>query len=285
MLDTGEFEAMAEAMKYLIWTASPVGAWVLIHLLAWAGLFGRRTFRASLLVLAHTQLLLFCMPWVSDALLGHLENEALTLQKARPLVAPVDAIVVLGGGMDTAYAGVRDLPDLKDASDRMWVGARLYKQGVAPVVVVSGGSFSKDSKVEVEAIGMARFMMDLGVPAEAVLKEMKSRTTLENAWETQAILNTRVPEGSGLGAASKKTSTRPFRIALVTSAFHMSRAVALFEGAGFKVYPVRADVRVTPEVKPFWQWLPDGEALDGSTTAIKEYLGRLQYELTGYFKG
>lgn len=276
---------MAEAMKYLIWVASPVGVWVLINFLAWTGFFGRRNWRVGLLALAHAQLLLFCMPWISDALLGRLENDALELQKSRPLVAPVDAIVVLGGGMDTAYTGVRDLPDLEDAADRMWVGARLYKQGVAPLVVVSGGSFSKDSKVEVEAVGMARFMMDLGVPSEALLKEMKSRTTLENAWETQAILNARVPEGSGLGAASKKTSTRPFRIALVTSAFHMSRAVALFEGAGFKVYPVRADVRVTPELKPFWQWLPDGEALDGSTTAIKEYLGRLQFGLTRYFKG
>lgn len=275
---------MAEAMKYLIWAASPVGIWVLVHFLAWAGVFGRRAWKKGLLAIAHVQLLLFCMPWVSDALLGNLENEALSLQTARPLQAPVDAIVVLGGGMDTAYSGVRDLPDLKDASDRVWVGARLYKQGVAPVVVVSGGSFSKDSKVELEAIGMARLLMDLGVPSEVVLKEMKSRTTLENAWQTQAILNARVPEGSGFGAASKKSSTRPFRIALVTSAFHMRRAVHFFETAGFKVYPVRADVRVTPEVKPFWQWLPDGEALDASTTAIKEYLGQFQYGVAAYFK-
>lgn len=275
---------IAEAMKYLIWAASPVGVWILINALAWLGLFGRRGFKKTVIVIAHAQLLLFCMPWVSDRLMGKLEEEALVLQKARPLQAPVDAIVVLGGGLDTAYSGVRDLPDLEDSADRVWVGARLYKQGVAPLVVVSGGSFSQDSKVEVEAIGMARFLMDLGVPSDVILKEMKSRTTLENAWQTLEVLDTRAPEGSGLGAASKKTSNRPFRIALVTSAFHMSRAVNLFEGAGFKVYPVRADVRVTPQVKPFWQWLPDGEALDESTTAIKEYLGRLQYGLTAYFK-
>ncbi|MDH4396287.1 MAG: YdcF family protein [Limnobacter sp.] len=281
---TGVFVVVAEAMKYLIWAASPVGVWIFLNALAWMGLFGRRGIKAAVVVIAHAQLLLFCMPWVSDRLIGHLESDALALQSARPLQAPVDAIVVLGGGLETAYSGVRDLPDLKDSADRVWVGARLYKQGVAPLVVVSGGSFSQDSKVEVEAVGMARFLMDLGVPSDAILKEMKSRTTLENAWQTLELLDTRAPEGSGLGAASKKTSNRPFRIALVTSAFHMSRAVTLFEGAGFKVYPVRADVRVTPQTKPFWQWLPDGEALDDSTTAVKEYLGRLQYGLTRYFK-
>jgi uncharacterized SAM-binding protein YcdF (DUF218 family) len=271
-------------MKYLIWAASPLGVWVLVNLLAWLGLFGRRGLKSTVIVIAHAQLLLFCMPWVSDRLMSNLEDEALALQRARPLAGPVDAIVVLGGGLDTAYSGVRDLPDLKDSADRVWVGARLYKEGAAPLVVVSGGSFSRDSKVEVEAIGMARFLMDLGVPSDAILKEMKSRTTLENAWQTLEILDTRAPEGSGLGAASKKTSNRPFRIALVTSAFHMRRALTLFEGAGFKVYPVRADVRVTPQVKPFWQWLPDGEALDNSTTAVKEYLGRLQYGLTAQFR-
>lgn len=275
---------MAEAMKYLIWAASPVGVWVLIHAMAWLGLWGRRRLKHALMALAHAQLLLFCMPWVSDQLLAKLEAEALALQNARPLQAPVDAIVVLGGGLDTAYSGVRDLPDLENAADRVWVGARLFQQGAAPVVVVSGGGFSRDSKVEVEAIGMARFLIDLGVPADSILKETKSRTTLENAWQTHTILNERVPEGSGLGASSKKTSTRPFRIALVTSAFHMSRAVTLFEKAGFIVYPVRADVRVTPQAKPLWQWLPDGEALDDSTTAIKEYLGRFQYGLTSYFR-
>ncbi len=280
----GVFVVVAEAMKYLIWAASPLGVWVLVNLLAWLGLFGRRGLKSTVIVIAHAQLLLFCMPWVSDRLMSNLEDEALALQRARPLAGPVDAIVVLGGGLDTAYSGVRDLPDLKDSADRVWVGARLYKEGAAPLVVVSGGSFSRDSKVEVEAIGMARFLMDLGVPSDAILKEMKSRTTLENAWQTLEILDTRAPEGSGLGAASKKTSNRPFRIALVTSAFHMRRALTLFEGAGFKVYPVRADVRVTPQVKPFWQWLPDGEALDNSTTAVKEYLGRLQYGLTAQFR-
>lgn len=257
---------MPEFLKYAIWMLSPLGLWCMAVGLAWFGLLGRRRLKGVVLGLAHVQLLMFSTPWVADSLLGGLESEALRMQQARSLQAPVDAIVILGGGLDTAYAGVRDLPDLQEAADRVWVGANLYKQGVAARVLVSGGGFSQDRQVELEAIGMSRFLQDLGVPSQAILKEMKSRTTLENAWQTRQVLE-------ALGPSAGKA---PLRVALVTSAFHMPRALPLFEQAGLTVYPVRADIRVTPEHRPVWRRLPGPEALAHSTIAIKEYLGRLQ---------
>ena len=64
------------------------------------------------------------------------------------------------------------------------------------------------------------------------------------------------------------------RILLVTSALHMPRSLALFEAQGLEVIPAATDHEVTP--LPGWRkWLPDTAALDGSSRAIKEIVGRL----------
>mgnify|MGYP006175794151 CR=1 FL=1 len=110
-------------------------------------------------------------------------------------------------------------------------------------------------------------MLDMGVPENAMLLEGSSRTTFENALRTRELL--------GEGARN---------IALVTSAFHMGRAVLWFEKAGFTVYPVRTDIRVLHESRAFWEWLPKPQALDESTIAIKEYLGRLQLKASSVYE-
>lgn len=107
----------AELTKYAIWLLSPLGLWIVLTALAAAGFFGRRQWRVRMVVLAQLQLLAFSLPWVGDTLLGQLEDEALVLEANRPLPPKVDAIVVLGGGLEGRYDGVRALPDLNDAGD------------------------------------------------------------------------------------------------------------------------------------------------------------------------
>ena len=265
----------AEFTKYAIWLFSPLGVWWVLLLTALLGLWGRRRLKAAVLVAAHLQLLMFSLPWVGDALLGGLEQEAARLQAQRPLPQQVDAIVVLGGGMEGRYEGVRTLPDLNDAADRLWVGARLHKQGVSEHVVLSGGMFAGDPSKEPEAPAMQLFMQDMGVPASALVLEQRSRTTYENALFTREL----VVQNADIATATGKPT-----VALVTSAFHMGRSVLWFEKAGFTVYPVRADVRVIPDQRQFWEYLPKPQALDESTMAIKEYLGRLQLRVSDWYK-
>ncbi|HEX4878983.1 MAG TPA: YdcF family protein [Limnobacter sp.] len=258
---------LAELTKYIIWVASPLGLWLTLMAMACTGLLGRHRLRMCALCVAQLQLMVFSLPAVADVLLGRLEQEALALQAAKPLPAQLDAIVVLGGGLDGAYPGVRPLPDLNDSADRMWVAARLHAQGLAPTVVVSGGSFGADPHKLPEAPGMAQLLQALAVPPQAIVQEAQSRTTLENARYTLALLG----------------GPRP-RVALVTSAFHMGRSVALFQRAGFEVYPVVADLRVIPEQRDAWDHLPKPMALDESTLAIKEYLGRFQLAVAQWYE-
>lgn len=106
----------------------------------------------------------------------------------------------------------------------------------------------------------ASFLNDLGVPDNALLLEGESRTTRQNAAFTAAILRARGLE----------------RIILVTSASHMPRALALFEGQGLQVTPASADHRTMAghSQQPVLRWLPDPDALGASSRALKEIVGR-----------
>jgi uncharacterized SAM-binding protein YcdF (DUF218 family) len=110
----------------------------------------------------------------------------------------------------------------------------------------------------------------LGIPAA----EMQSTPPVVNtAQEAIAIRQ--------LLQASDPATISP-RILLVTSAFHMRRAQRLFERQGLKVVPFPVDFQVRGQwAGPIWrdptQWLPTAAALDGSSLALRESIGRLIY--------
>ena len=72
------------------------------------------------------------------------------------------------------------------------------------------------------------------------------------------------------------------RVLLVTSAFHMHRSQRLFERQGMQVLPVPVDFQASGRwAGPLWrdptQWLPSATALNNSSRALRELLGRLVY--------
>ncbi len=84
-----------------------------------------------------------------------------------------------------------------------------------------------------------------------------------------------------LGASNNFEASSP-RILLVTSAFHMRRAQRLFERQGLEVEAFPVDFQARGAwAGPLWrdptQWLPTAGALDGSSRALHELLGRLIY--------
>jgi uncharacterized SAM-binding protein YcdF (DUF218 family) len=88
--------------------------------------------------------------------------------------APADCILVLGSH------------DLRVA-DR---GAELYLQGLAPILIFSGGlgNVTKGIWKDPEADKFARIALDKGVPAEAIFIENQSTNTGENILFTQRLL-------------------------------------------------------------------------------------------------
>lgn len=166
-------------------------------------------------------------------------------------VPTAQALLVLGGTMDPPDA-MRPWPNLGPGADRVWHASRLYAAGKAPVVLLSGGS-DMTAALYAESLGMRQFMLDLGVPANALLTEERSRNTRENAEMLAKLLRERGIQ----------------KVLLVTSALHMRRAVKLFEQQGLLVQPVATDHEVGSP-KERMSWLPDANALDGSARAFKE---------------
>ena len=197
---------------------------------------------------------------VANFVLGSLESDY--PPRAVETLPAADAIVVLGGiGHDVSGTGVLEL---SGAVDRLIHASRIYRAGKAKTIIVSGGSMSGS---EPEAALLASLLVEWGVDESSLLLETRSRNTYENAMYTQRLLQE-------LGMS---------RILLVTSAFHMARAEAVFTKLGIDVIPAATDYQVSSRTEgAFLDWLPDAGALASSTFGLKEYLGRLVYRWRGW---
>lgn len=243
--------------KLVIAALSPLGTALLLALpglaLAASGLRVRRRLGLVLVAAALTWLAISSMPIASDALRGWLENAA--GPRAVDALPAAQAIVVLGGSIRGPRPPQRLHPDLGASADRLWHAARLHRAGKAPLLVLSGGTAHQGEAPEAES--MRQFIVELGVPAGAIVLEPASVTTAQNAAFSARLLRQR----------------RIGEVLLVTSALHMRRARSLFERQGIRVIPAPTDHEVVN--RPF-RWLdviPDAEALEGSGRAIKEIVG------------
>jgi uncharacterized SAM-binding protein YcdF (DUF218 family) len=217
---------------------------------------GRRRLGWSAILAAAIVTSLLSWPPVADALLVHVEDQARAAERATPRCC-YDAIVVLGGGIAPAVPPQREFPTLTDSADRIWAAARLYKQGVAPRIIVSGGGFlaADNDPATTEAEAMRRFLVDLGVPDEAIVSEGKSDNTIEN------IRNVR-----------KLVQDRP--VALVTSAYHMPRAMRIARTANVNAGAFPVNFRALRSTRPPWEnWLPTVSGMADALLALHEIAG------------
>ena len=176
--------------------------------------------------------------------------------------------MVLGGGTSRGPAAPGQTPELTDSADRLFYAARLFHSGKAPLILFSGGAVRllDSGRLASEAEAATQLLQEWVVPAQAILLENKARNTRENALFSRQILQSR-------GAS---------HILLVTSAFHMPRAAAVFRKLGFQVTPAPADFRSWDDEGPLLSLLPDAQSLVKSQLALKEWLGLLVYRLRGW---
>lgn len=135
-------------------------------------------------------------------------------------------------------------------------GVRLYKAGLAPLIVFSGAAFGGP---RAEADAAAQLARDLGVPGEQIIAETSPRTTREEAARISRRLESRAIR----------------RILLVSDSEHLIRAVALFEQVGFEVLPAPADSVSSATDSP-------EERLKLLRRVSQELIARLYYRVAGY---
>lgn len=243
--------------KILLYLITPPAGLILLILLGLLIVGVCRVLGRLLISFGVLALYLLSISPVSDALLKPLETFAPPLQERR---VNADAVVVLGGGVsDPSWAGESATPSAEGMS-RLVKGVTLYRKVHRPLVLM-GGNGDPARDVTSDAETMARVSRDLGIPAKDLIVENKSRNTLE-------------------GAAALAGLIKGKRILLVSSAYHLKRATAMFEKRGFDVVPVPA-VYLSEQTKiSFYSYIPHAGTLYASSAACTEYISLFWYRMT-----
>jgi uncharacterized SAM-binding protein YcdF (DUF218 family) len=174
-------------------------------------------------------------------------------------------IIVLGGGIEAGLSEARRQIVVNDAGERPIYLGDLARRYPAARLVFSGGSgFIAGGMAEADIV--SRQADVIGVPRTRLILENRSRNTHENAAFSAALVKPKPGE----------------RWLLVTSAWHMPRAVGCFRQAGFAVdaFPVDYRTRGWSDVAHFHGFASDG--LLQSDLAVKEWIGLVAYRLSGY---
>jgi len=239
---------------------------------------------ASLLLLAGLGLLLaarkkaggLLLAFVAAALLWLLSCHAVAVWLAQNLLpqqtalsvaalksSGAQAIVVLGGGVHPVAPEYGEPQASAAATLRLRYGAWLARQTGLPVAFAGGlgwGAAGEQVASEGEVARRAA-QQDYGLALRWV--DDQSRDTAEN--------------GRFLRTLMQKDKVQ--RIALVTHAWHMPRAVGAFERAGFIVVPAPMGF-ILPSRNGVLQWLPSADGLGTSQLVLKEWLGLLAQRFT-----
>jgi uncharacterized SAM-binding protein YcdF (DUF218 family) len=192
--------------------------------------------------------------YVGGALMASLEQTTRPVQVES--LQPFDAVFVLGGGGDQDEDGN---PELSRAGDRIFLAARLWHAGKARVLVASG--MARDGVHGIEDGGQETRTLwrAVGIPDQAILP------LAEPCWITRDEINAYARLQARYGWR---------RMALVSSASHLPRAMALAAKAGLRVTPLGAD-RVGRGRRFQWNDLvPQGLGFETTQRACWEYLGR-----------
>lgn len=176
----------------------------------------------------------------------------------RPLQQePFDKVIVLGGG---GTMGGNDQVQGNRSGDRLIVAASLYHQGITKKLICTGS--------KIEGLGgnlpgpgetSASVLKALGVPDEAI-EFAKGRTTSEE-----------------LANLSKQFADNDLRLGIVTSAWHLPRALRLAESHKLILHPLPSNflsgpVRPTSLEEKIKGFIPEAYNLTTTSDVIKEYL-------------
>jgi uncharacterized SAM-binding protein YcdF (DUF218 family) len=222
--------------------------------------FGRRL-SGSVLAL----LLLVAVFPIETTMLAALEDR---FPPPRMLPERVDGIIVLGGGLNPVISAARGQVSLNSAAARLTELVPLARRYPEARLIFTGGSGSLLSQEIKEAVYAKEFYDKIGFDSSRIIFESQSRNTRENALLSKEVINPK-PGETWL---------------LITSAFHMPRAIGCFRAIGWPVlaYPVDyatiggvgfglADLRFSPAA-----------GLGGLRVVLHEATGLLSYVLLGW---
>lgn len=167
-----------------------------------------------------------------------------------------DAVAVLGGGVALDHAG--RIAVVGEAGDRVVLGARLYNTGHADLLVTTGPVLKLKGGTEISyPAAVRRLWTELGVPEDRVVVIEGPRTTSEEVVRLAELVR------------QKRWS----RVGVVTSAWHMRRALKLCRGQHLDVMPLAADFVAQDEPLRLREIVPQEEGVSLVQLASWELVG------------
>lgn len=212
-----------------------------------------------LIPLSLATVLLLAYP-VSDYLMYPLEKRF-----SKPILLPskIDGIIVLGGGEELKQSLSWQTQELGDGGDRYFATVSLAKKYPNVPVIFSGGNNLLTLKGEGKEGHIAyQVLTKLGIEKQRLVVETQARNTYENLVHLQSLL----PKEAG-------------KYILVTSAFHMPRAVGVARQQSVKVIPYPVDYRSNSEMLRRWDFNLY-EHLQVLEPAWREWIGLTVYFFT-----
>ncbi|MEO0249844.1 MAG: YdcF family protein [candidate division WOR-3 bacterium] len=179
---------------------------------------------------------------------------------ARAEIQRADVIVVLGGGV------VENVPDADgpgalsgDSLARLYGAYKVYAAIKKPIIISAGQVFGRQPEAEVAR----RVLLRWGVPPNHSIAEVRSKDTVENA----------------LYAAEICQQRNWRNVVLVTSAYHMRRAVLLFNRYLKEIVPYPTDYKISRKKYDYMSFLPGANNLADIAAAMKEYIAIASYRI------
>ncbi len=177
----------------------------------------------------------------------------------------ITGIILLGGFEQPHMAAARGVIASNEAGERLLETIILAKKLPRTKIIITGAAGTL-IKPHIDAtVPVGRYIQRMGIAKNRIVLEPRARTTYENARETYRLLQPQKSE----------------RYLLVTSAYHMPRALGVFRAQGFTVRPWPVDFRTrgwSDLARPFSSAT---EGLKRVDLAVKEWIGLLAYYLTG----
>lgn len=185
-----------------------------------------------------------------------------------PFAGTPSGYVVLGGAVDARISSARSNVTFTNASDRVIQMAKILNTHPEIPVIYSGGSGSLFNQSFDEANAVKTFLIEAGIKTDGFLSEGASRNTYENAINSVKMMG--------------KTPGQNWIV--LTSAYHLPRALALFEKAGaadqIHFFPMAVDFKTIGTFK-FGVDFDLVGSLSKIDIAAKEYLGLYLNKILG----
>lgn len=191
---------------------------------------------------------------LSGLLMNHLERNYVEVDPFTQ--EPFDAVFVLGGGTSTGQNGSAQV---NSAGDRVVLAAKMFEAEKATYIVCTGQKIAELAPDRPDpGEESVRILRQLGVPAEQIVR-VKGRMTFEEMSAVRGLLAERDWR----------------RVGLITSAWHLPRAMRLAKRANLDLIPLPADFR-GGRIRLNWlSAIPTANGFARTNVALREHLARL----------